>query len=136
MYTNDYAFLFVHELVEPKTTVICLMQNIVYESVVTKGSCDKNKVQKKFVGDLFLSPLQREEEEEKNERRRKKVICDTYSTQTEILLSSQSTSHIGRNVESEYISIPGMMRISFLKKFYFQYLFSMTTFVMLHEKGR
>ena len=84
------------------------MQNIVYESVVTKGSCDKNKVQKKFVGDLFLSPSP-----EGGRKEWKKVICDTYSTQTEILLSSQSTSHIGRNVESEYISIPGMMRIIF-----------------------
>ena len=84
------------------------MQNIVYESVVTKGSCDKNKVQKKFVGDLFLSPSP-----EGGRKEWKKVICDTYSTQTEILLSSQSTSHIGRNVESEYISIPGMIKISF-----------------------
>ena len=52
-------------------------------------------------------------------KKKKKVICDTYSTQTEILLSRQSTSHIERNVQSEYISIPGMMSmmlISFQQK--------------------
>ena len=49
------------------------MQNIVYESVVTKGSCDKNKVQKKFVGDLFLSPSP-----EGGRKEWKKVICGEF----------------------------------------------------------
>ena len=35
----------------------------------------------------------------------KKVICDMYSPQTEELISRQSTSHIERNVRSEYICL-------------------------------
>ena len=55
-YTHEFAFLFVCVLVKLKKYGYMPHAKIVYESVVTKGSCDKNKVQKKFVGDLFLSP--------------------------------------------------------------------------------
>ena len=67
MYTNDYAFLFVHELVEPKTTVICLMQNVVYESVVTKAAVTRTRCRRNLLAICFYLLLRREEE--KNEKK-------------------------------------------------------------------
>ena len=67
IYTNDYAFLFVHELVEPKTTVICLMQNVVYESVVTKAAVTRTRCRRNLLAICFYLLLRREEE--KNEKK-------------------------------------------------------------------
>ena len=67
------------------------------------NSSDRTRCRRNLLPICFYL-LQREKEKDE-----KSYMWHVFSTQTELLLSRQITSHIERNVQSEYISIPGMI---------------------------